>query len=209
MRLSSRAAVMALAGLVLVSVATAQDKSKAKGNDKGDAITKKVAVELQKLFKIWDGNKDGFADQAELAKFATSAKPKTGKKPAKDDADPGAEAMTALLAKLDQDQDQKFSQAEFETWVGTFARDLTEIGRLQAEAARVQLELTKLQELSKRSGNVTAGDGIFQDAARKGIIQYQQQLDELNGRIEKIQTDGGHAGYRQFLQAELMKRIKL
>jgi hypothetical protein len=192
-------------GLVLWGAsAEAQDKSK-----KADAATKKVVVELQKLFKLWDANKDRFADQDELKKFATSVKPKAPKNQPKEDADAGTAAVEALISKLDPDKDQKFSQAEFDTWAALFARDFTEIMRLQFETARIQQELAKLEALSQRSGNVTAGDGIFQDSARRGIIQYQLQLKDLAAQLDKIKEEGGHAGYQEFLQRELLRRVKL
>lgn len=195
--------------LAFSAAVQAQDKTPAaKGNGKQDAAARRVVVELQKLFKIWDGNKDRSADQDELKKFANSVKPKVPKNQPKADADPGTVAILALLSHLDEDQDQKVSQAEFDRWAPRFAGDLTEIVRLQGESARIQQELAKLEALSQRSGNVTAGDGIFQDSARRGIIQYQQQLKDLGMQLDKIQSEGGHADYREFLQRELLRRMK-
>lgn len=195
--------VLLLAANSAFSFAAAPAKPKAETTKptKKAVPASKLEAQLGKAFKLWDRNKDDAVDKDELDKALL---PKTTGKKGAPAPDPKP-MIDALYARLDSDKDGKVASAEFDGWAASFGTYLTESVKLQNERAGIEGELVKLQRLAAGSGNVTAGDGIFQQEANRGIIRYQIMLKEIDAKLAELAGKDGHSDYAQFLWQHLFK----
>lgn len=183
-----------------------QPKAAKSGKKPVDAAGK-IKVQLQKSFKSWDRNKDDAVDKEEFDKFHARFKAKPRKKPQGDEGippDPMA-AVAAMHTKMDGDQDATISRAEFDTWSEGFAEYLSKYGELQERRAGIQHELENVQGLLQRNRNITALDGVANDQLSRGVIQYEQMIKGIDEDIKKLDSEGDHADYRDFLVQQLFR----
>ena len=187
--------------------AAAEKQEAKRGRDaKPNDLAGKVESQLQKMFKIWDRSRDGAVDMAELEKSYAKLKVKPGQ----DDANaPNPFApVAAMHAKIDGDKDGSLSKSEFDAWAADFSAHLAEYAYTQQELARVQRKMADLQALANKNRGISAADGIFQQEAQRGLIQYKQIIAELETKLDELKDKGGHSEYRDFLMQQLAQQIK-
>src|SRR5689334_12304388 len=94
-----------------------------KGAKKPADRTGQMESQLRRSFKSWDRDKNDSVSKEELEKFFAKLKVKPKKKARPDDQkqpDTMA-AITALYSRLDSDQDNEVTAAEFDAWAANFA----------------------------------------------------------------------------------------
>lgn len=193
--------LLLLCGLFAGAPATAQDR---KANDAGK-LAARVGLELEKLYKAWDKNKDGMASEAELDKYYARLKPK---KKADENAIDMFAPVTALLKSLDANKNDAIDKAEFDEWAPKFAGYWAEFAQVHDELTKAQRELAAIEVQLARSRGVTAGDGIAADIFQRNAIRWKAQVEELEAKAAKLGEEGGHGAYQEFLYRELAPRMK-
>ncbi len=169
-------------GLILIALAplSAYGDDKASGKPKKDYPgTTVIMGQFRELFAVWDLNKDGFLDKAELAKAFRGANAKPydpkSKTPTTTKADLAKYPDYQFLVHLDQNGDGKISQEEFADWARSYAQELKKLRSTRSRVAQKQQKLKQQPPGADRKKLLTE-----LHAEQKALAEQKKQMHQLD-----------------------------